>query len=150
MEEVSRLFKAAIVSHPRSFSPTITTLRHASNRSASAPKRFLSVRPASSTSSTRPLDRTEEKAFRVLIVDDEQISEFYVTLLQMPAWKPWRQRSDEALGPLSNFRPELVHGPIYAQDRWPRARCHYPAGGCLPHNSDCFSQPKAIRINSLS
>ena len=56
------------------------------------------------------IEPQEEKPYRVLIViDDEQISEFYVTLLQHAGMEAMALSVPmKVLDALSNFRPELV------------------------------------------
>ena len=56
------------------------------------------------------IEPQEEKPYRVLIVnDDEQISEFYVTLLQHAGMEAMAlSDSMKVLDALSNFRPQLV------------------------------------------
>ena len=56
------------------------------------------------------IEPQEEKPYRVLIVnDDEQISEFYVTLLQHAGMEAMVLNVPmKVLDALSNFRPELV------------------------------------------
>ena len=89
------------------------------------------------------IEPQEEELYRVLIVnDDEQISKFYVTLLQHAGMEAMALIVPmKVLDALSAFfsRSTRSHGPTYAQERRPRARCRYPAGGCLPLNTDCLS-----------
>ena len=55
------------------------------------------------------IEPQEEEHFSVLIVDDERISEFYVTVLQNAGMEAMALSDPmKALDALSNFYPELV------------------------------------------